>query len=92
MTTVERIEQALRAALSVEDIDIEDESALHAGHEGAKGGGGHYRVRIIAHDFVGCGRIARHRLVYDALQPLMQREIHALAIDARTPQELSLSR
>ncbi|HEU4622992.1 MAG TPA: BolA family protein [Burkholderiaceae bacterium] len=87
MNIVERIEHALRAALRVQSFRIEDDSALHAGHEGAKGGGGHYRLQIVSPDFAGKPRVMRHRLVYDALHPLMQREIHALAIDARAPNE-----
>ena len=68
-------------------VDIADESAAHAGHEGAKGGGGHYRLTIVSPRFSGLGVVARHRLVYGALAPLMQREIHALAIAALAPGE-----
>lgn len=88
MNTAERIERMLRAAFAIDALTVEDESALHAGHEGAKSGGGHYRIRIVAPEFSGQARIARHRLVYHALQSLMPREIHALAIDARTPDEV----
>jgi BolA family transcriptional regulator, general stress-responsive regulator len=85
--TPERIEAALRAALAVDRLEIGDESALHAGHAGA-GGGGHFRLQIVSPTFAGKTRIARHRLVYDALAPLMQHEIHALVIVAQSPDEV----
>ncbi|MES2354319.1 MAG: BolA family protein [Pseudomonadota bacterium] len=68
-------------------IDIKDESGKHIGHAGARSGGGHYQLTIISPLFVGASRLARHRLIYDALGDLMQREIHALAIDAIAPDE-----
>jgi BolA family transcriptional regulator, general stress-responsive regulator len=80
----------IRAALeSLQPIalDLVDESHKHAGHEGARDGRGHYRVRIVAAQFAGCAPLARHRLVYAALGDLMQTDIHALAIDARAPHE-----
>ena len=70
-------------------LDLDDESALHAGHEGAKSGGGHFRLTIVSPRFRGAATVARHRLVYDALGPMMQRDIHALAIKALTPEEAS---
>ncbi len=85
-TTPARIEAALRAALPVERIEIGDDSHLHAGHAGARGGG-HFRLQIVSSAFAGKARIARHRLVYDALAPLMQHEIHALVIVAQAPDE-----
>jgi BolA protein len=81
-----RIRERL-AALEPESIEIRDDSAKHAGHEGAKGGGGHFRVAIVSRRFSGMPVQARHRMVYDALGPMMQREIHALAIRARAPDE-----
>jgi BolA protein len=83
------IRERLAAALDPERIDLVDESALHAGHEGARGGGGHFRLTIVSARFEGARTVARHRMVYDALGPLMRREIHALAIKALTPQEAS---
>jgi BolA protein len=68
-------------------IEINDDSAKHAGHAGARGGGGHFRLAIVSPRFAGCKTMERHRLVYDALGPLMKREIHALSITARTPDE-----
>lgn len=75
------------AALAPADLVIEDESAAHAGHAGAQSGGGHYRLRIIAEQFAGMLPIARHRLIYATLDDLMQRDIHALSIEALTPDE-----
>lgn len=82
-----RIEQHLRTTLSPTVCQVEDESALHAGHAGAASGGGHFRVRIVSSRFEGQGRLARHRLVYDCLDDMMQHEIHAPAITALTPAE-----
>jgi BolA protein len=81
------IETRLAAALAPESIDVRDDSAQHAGHAGAAAGG-HYTVTIVAGAFAGKSRVARHRLVYDALADVMQRGIHALAITAYTPEEL----
>ncbi len=85
---VARIEQRLREALAPESIEIGDESHLHAGHEGAKGGGGHFAVTIVSAKFQGQNTVMRHRLVYDALGNMMQKEIHALSITALSPDEL----
>ena len=82
--TTADIDSLLRATLSPERLAVEDDSHLHAGHAGAREGG-HFTVRLSCARFSGLGRVARHRLVYDALQPLMQSGIHALAIDARAP-------
>jgi BolA protein len=87
MTVSERIREQL-ASLAPESLEILDESAAHAGHEGARGGGGHYRLIIVSREFSGKPIQSRHRLVYDALGPLMQREIHALAIAAYAPGEI----
>lgn len=87
MSVIEQMRERL-AALSPTRIEIIDDSAQHAGHAGARDGGGHYRLLISAPGFAGCNTMQRHRLVYDALGPLMKREIHALSIDARLPQDL----
>ena len=79
------IEAALRAALAPEALTVVDDSHLHAGHAGAREGR-HFSVTITRARFEGLGRVGRQRLVYDALHSLMPRGIHALAIDARTPQ------
>ncbi|MDE1950778.1 MAG: BolA family transcriptional regulator [Burkholderiales bacterium] len=80
------IEAALRAALAPTQLVVQDDSALHAGHAGAREGG-HFSVTICSERFAGLGRVARHRLVYHALGPLVPAGIHALAIDARAPNE-----
>ena len=79
---VAMIEQRLRNALSVDSIEIVDESHLHVGHPGAASGGGHFQVTIVADNFDGLSTLARHRLIYDALGDAMQTEIHALSIKA----------
>ena len=74
----------LEAQLEPTELAIDDDSVAHAGHAGAREGG-HYRVRIRSARFRGLAPIARHRLVYDALAPLMGQGIHALSIDAQLP-------
>jgi BolA protein len=76
------------AALSPTQLDITDDSASHAGHAGAKSGGGHFFLTIVSEQFVGKLTLARHRMIYDALGDMMQREIHALSIKAYTAAEL----
>jgi BolA protein len=80
------IRQTLTEALLPLAIDVDDDSHLHVGHAGAREGG-HYTVRLRCERFAGLSRVARHRLVYDALGPLTPLGIHALAIDARAPDE-----
>jgi BolA family transcriptional regulator, general stress-responsive regulator len=75
------------SVLSPESLSIEDESAQHVGHAGAAGGGGHYRLTIVSPRFAGQPLQARHRMIYEALGPLMRREIHALTISAYAPGE-----
>ena len=91
----ESVVEALRrrlAALEPLELAIEDESARHAGHAGAASGGGHYRLRLVSRCFEGQTRLARHRLVYDCLDPLMQREVHALSMSLLTPDEADAAR
>ena len=76
------------AALEPAALDLVDESGRHVGHEGAKSGGSHFRLTIVSARFAGRPVRERHRMVYDALGDLMGREIHALAIAARAPDEL----
>ena len=78
--------QALTAQLEPVVLELVDDSAAHAGHAGARSGA-HFNLRIVSARFAGLPRIARHRLVYDALRPWMAEGVHALAIDARTPDE-----
>ena len=79
----------MRARLAVLEpglIEIEDESGLHVGHDGAKEGG-HFRLTVVSARFSGQSRVARHRMVYQALGPLMQNGIHALALQTLAPDE-----
>lgn len=80
------IERRLRAALDPLELQLQDDSAQHAGHAGAREGG-HYSVSIVSSSFTGLNKVARHRLVYHSLGELMQQGIHALAVQARAPGE-----
>jgi BolA protein len=84
---IEMIRERLTNALQPAELKIIDESAKHAGHAGAASGGGHFIVNITAAAFNDKTLIQRHRLVYDAVDDIMQREIHALSIQAKTPEE-----
>ena len=84
---IERMRALLTAALAPRHLDIRDDSHRHAGHAGARGGQGHFSVDIVSAAFAGKPPLARHRLVYAALDELMQADIHALSIRARTPDE-----
>lgn len=85
---LEKIRTRLQAALAPLEMDIGDESAMHAGHAGAASGGGHYTVRIVSTRFEGIKLVMRHRLVYDSVHDMMHKEIHALAITALAPSEV----
>lgn len=80
--------QAALETLKPEHLEIRDDSAAHAGHAGARSGGGHYDVLIVSGRFAGLNSVARHRLVYATLGELMKTRVHALAIRALTPDEL----
>jgi len=84
---VERIRAALDAALAPVSLEVRDDSARHAGHEGARDGRGHFDVDIVSDVFAGLAPLARHRRVYAALGDMMTTDIHALSIRARTPGE-----
>ncbi|RQO57306.1 BolA family transcriptional regulator [Paucibacter sp. KBW04] len=84
--SVAEMESRLRQALAPAELQLQDDSHQHAGHAGAREGG-HYSLLIVSERFTGLNRVARHRLVYHSLGELMQRGIHALAIDARAPGE-----
>ncbi len=86
MNTLEAIRQRL-AVLEPLRVDLVDESHLHAGHAGARDGGGHYRLTVVSPRFSGRPTMERHRLVYDAIGELMKRDIHALSIIAKAPDE-----
>ena len=83
---LEKIRAAL-AVLAPVTLDIRDDSHRHAGHDGARDGRGHFTVEIVSEAIAGLASLARHRRVYEAIGALMQTDIHALSIKARTPQE-----
>ena len=87
MDTVETIRERL-SPLAPEALEVHDDSKAHAGHAGAREGGGHYELLIVSKAFAGKPAVARHRLVYQALSDLMPGRIHALAIRAYTPEEM----
>ena len=82
------IRERLESAFAPEFLEIENESHLHAGHAGAQDGRGHFRVTLISDRFQDQSRLQRHRMVYEALGPLMETDIHALAVRALTPDEI----
>jgi len=92
VTTLEQMHSRL-AALSPQTIEVRDDSALHAGHAGARSGGGHFQLTIVSDVFKGQPTLARHRIlarhrmVYEALGDMMKNRIHALAIQALTADE-----
>ena len=88
------IEDMIRERLSrlgPESVEVFDDSREHAGHAGAREGGGHFQLVIVSRQFAGKSAVARHRLVYDALADLMPKRIHALAIRAYAPEEMGTS-
>jgi BolA family transcriptional regulator, general stress-responsive regulator len=88
------IEEMIRERLSrlaPDTLEVFDDSHEHAGHMGAKDGGGHFQLVIVSREFAGKPALARHRLVYEALSDLMPKQIHALAIRAYAPEELGTS-
>ncbi len=90
MNTEQRLlemRQRLQSALQPEALDLIDEGHLHVGHEGAKDGRGHFRLHIVSRHFTGLSLVRRHRMIYQAMGELMQSDIHALAIEARAPDE-----
>lgn len=85
--TSELIRQLLNDALKPELLEIIDNSSAHAGHAGARSGGGHYHVTIVAEIFEGRSLVQRHQLIYNALGDMMKQQIHALGINALSPSE-----
>ena len=83
----ERIKSMLEQAFSSALVAVEDDSARHAGHVGARDGAGHFLVRIESEDFTGRSRLERHRLVYNALAEMLPGEIHAINIEAVSPDD-----
>jgi BolA protein len=84
---VEKIQHLLEEALAPTRVVIHDDSQSHAGHAGARAGGGHFYATIVAGVFEGKTLVRRHQLVYEALGDLMRSDIHALSIKAFTPTE-----
>lgn len=84
---VKTIEATLTDAFSPVMLQVKDQSHLHAGHAGAKSGGGHFHVTIVSEAFDGCRPLQRHRMVFSALDSMMKSDIHALRINAKTPEE-----
>ncbi len=82
------ISKRLKEAFKPETLGVVDEGHLHEGHAGARDGRGHFRVLIISEVFEGKQMIERHRMIYRELDEMMKVDIHALAIDAWTPDEL----
>lgn len=82
---IRRMTAKLEAALNVLTLTIEDDSARHAGHAGARDGRGHFKLAITAADFDGLPTLKRHRLIYDILGDMMHTDIHALSINAAVP-------
>ena len=89
MSRVERIRTALQATFAPQRLEVVDDSHRHAGHAGARDGRGHFNVDIVSAAFAGKTPLARHRAVYAALGEMMQTDIHALSINARTPAEIA---
>jgi BolA protein len=85
---IERLRAALEAQLAPLSLEISDDSAAHAGHPGARSGG-HFRVCLVSAAFRGRPQLERHRLVYAAVAPLLQGEVHALNIRALAPEEVT---
>lgn len=89
MNRVEQIRSQLKIAFQPSHLDIEDDSAAHAGHAGARDGKGHFNVVIVSTEFAGKSLIQRHRMVYKALSDLMETDIHALSIQSFTPDQFT---
>lgn len=87
----QEIERRLRERFKPDELLIKDQSHLHAGHAGAADGRGHFDVRIVSQKFDGMSRIERHRSVYQALGDLLESDIHALRINALTPDDIRMS-
>ena len=83
----DQIRKELEKHFQPTELLIKDQSQLHAGHEGARDGKGHFDVTIVSQKFDGINRLQRHRMVYDALRKLIETDIHALRIKAFAPSE-----
>jgi BolA protein len=85
--SLDELRRRFEAAFPGASVEVIDDSHLHAGHAGAAGGAGHFRVRLVCSRFAGLPTIARHRLVYDCVRDWMPHRVHALNIEARSPDE-----
>ncbi len=89
MSVAETIEKKLQEAFSPLELEVKDESAMHAGHAGApEGGESHFAVRIVAETFAGMNRVARQRSIYQVLDVEMKNKVHALALEVKAPSEI----
>ncbi len=88
MDRIGLVRERLTAALAPDALEVVDESHLHAGHAGARSGGGHFAVTIVSAKFRGENTVARHRMIYAALGDAMGDQVHALSISAHSPDEL----
>lgn len=88
MNRTDTIHARLKQHFAPLELSVQDDSAKHAGHAGARDGRGHFTVRVVSTAFADHNRVARHRMVYAALGELMQTDIHALSISAFTPEEI----
>jgi BolA protein len=86
------IRSKLEAELDPEELEVVDDSRRHAGHAGARDGRGHFQVRILSRRFTGKRTVERHRMVYAALGPLMQTDIHALGLVTLSPDDSERSK
>ena len=84
---ISRIRARLESAFAPAQVSVRDDSAKHIGHAGARSGAGHFAVRIESEAFAGRGQLQRHRMVYEALSEMMPSDIHALIIEAISPDD-----
>ncbi len=87
MTAVANTLKSRLLPLSPVVLELDDDSAEHAGHAGAAGGGGHFSLLIVSEQFAGLTRLARHRAVLERVGDMIPHPVHALAIRAYTPDE-----
>lgn len=87
MSRIDELQRRITTALGADVVEVQDDSAKHRGHAGARGGAGHYAVVVVAGRFTGMGRVDRHRAVYDAVGDMIPGEVHALQVRAFTPEE-----
>ena len=85
--SLDELQQRLARRFPDARLTLSDDSHLHAGHTGSAGGAGHFTATIVSDEFSGLARVARHRLVYDAVADWMPHRIHALIVKASTPAE-----